>query len=98
MKNRHILIIASILILMITLIGCSPEKQLKLIKIILTYYKNGKELLQRDVPLQELMSIEEAAEIVRIKSEIPNNETEKIDHFSLKLEQALRRLENKILL
>ena len=77
---------------------CSPEKQLKLIKVILTYYKHGKELLQRDVPLKDLMSIEEASEIVRIKSEIPNNETEKIDHFSVKLEESLRQLENKVLL
>jgi len=77
---------------------CSPEKQIKLLTVILSFYQRGKELLQRDVPLSDLVAIEEAAEIVRIKSEIANDNTRQIDRFMKKLDAALRRLEKKVLL
>lgn len=77
---------------------CSPEKQIRLLSIILTFYSRGKELLQRDVSLSDLISLNQASEIVRIKSEIANDDIPAMNRFMKKLDNALRGLEKKVLL
>ncbi|HEN20779.1 MAG TPA: V-type ATP synthase subunit A, partial [Desulfobacteraceae bacterium] len=71
---------------------CSAEKQLKLLKTIVTYYREGRELLLSGVELGSVLSLEIASEIVRLKNEIGNEETEKIDAFIEKLESDLSSL------
>jgi len=71
---------------------CSAEKQLKLLKAIVAYYREGKELLLSGVELGPILSLEIVSEIVRLKNEIGNEETEKIDTFIERLEGALYSL------
>jgi len=71
---------------------CSAEKQLKLLKAIVAYYREGKELLLSGVELGPILSLEIVPEIVRLKNEIGNEETEKIDTFIERLEGALYSL------
>ena len=71
---------------------CSPEKQLKLLRAIVTFYKGGKELLLSGVELSSLLSLDIVSEMVRLKSEIGSDEVDKIDEFIKRIESDLHSL------
>ena len=64
---------------------CGPEKQVKLLKIILVLHTKGVELLQAGVPLGDITSLGAVTELVRLKSEVSSKEAEKIDAHEKKL-------------
>lgn len=71
---------------------CSPEKQLKLLHTLVCLYRRGLELVQAGLSVKDIAGLEVVSEIVRLKSEIPNREIEKIDAYTLRLEQGLAAL------
>ncbi len=71
---------------------CSPEKQLRLLRAIVTFYKEGQELLLSGVELSRLLSLDIVSELVRLKSEIGNDEADKITEFIKRIESDLRSL------
>lgn len=71
---------------------CSPEKQLKLLKAILDLYHRGGELLKAGVTVKEIAALDVVSEMVRLKSEVPNLELERIDAYGKKLAQGLDSL------
>lgn len=75
---------------------CSPDKQIKLLKTIIYFFREGKELLLHGLELSSLLSLDAVAEIVRLKSEIGNDEIEKIDAFIQRLESRLNSLKEGV--
>ena len=75
---------------------CSPDKQIKLLKAIICFFRNGKELLSCGFELSKLQSLDAVSEMVRLKSEIGNDETEKIDAFIQRLESRLNSLKEEV--
>jgi V/A-type H+-transporting ATPase subunit A len=73
---------------------CSPEKQLKLLKSLLNLYKKGMERLHAGVSVKDIAALDVVSEIVRLKSEIPNQDLEKIDAYVQRLEQGLAALKS----
>jgi V/A-type H+/Na+-transporting ATPase subunit A len=71
---------------------CSPEKQLKLLTSLLYLYKKGLERVHAGVPVKAIAALDVVSEIVRLKSEIPNQELAKIDAYVERLEQGLAAL------
>ena len=71
---------------------CSPEKQLKILKTLLFLYKKGLEQVQAGVPVKDIASLDVVAEMVRLKSEIPNKELARIDQYIKRLETGLATL------
>jgi len=71
---------------------CSPEKQLKLLKILLYLYKKGMELVHAGLTVKDIAALDVVSEIVRLKSEIPNQELKRIDEYNNRLEQGLAAL------
>jgi V/A-type H+-transporting ATPase subunit A len=71
---------------------CSPEKQLKLLHTLVCLYRRGLELVQAGLSVKDIAGLEVVSEIVRLKSEIPNREIERIDAYTLRLEQGLAAL------
>jgi len=74
---------------------CSPEKQLKLLKAILDLYTKGGELVQGGTTVKELAALDVVSEMVRLKSEIPNTELERIDDYRTRLAQGLDSLKDR---
>ncbi|MFC1671263.1 V-type ATP synthase subunit A, partial [Spirochaetota bacterium] len=72
---------------------CSPEKQIKLLRIIIMFYKSGKNLIEKGVPLGDITSLENIPELSRLKSEVSNNEVKKIDLYWQQLKSDLESLE-----
>jgi V/A-type H+-transporting ATPase subunit A len=75
---------------------CSPEKQIKLLKAIMCFFRKGKELLSGGLELSKLLSLDAVPEMVRLKSEIGNDEIEKIDAFIQRLEYSLNSLREEV--
>ncbi len=71
---------------------CSPEKQLRLLKTILDLYHRGMELLKRGVTVKEIAAMDAVTEIVRLKSEVPNQELDRCDEHGNRLAQCLDSL------
>lgn len=75
---------------------CSPDKQIKLLKAIMCFFRKGKELLSGGLELSRLLSLDAVSEMVRLKSEIGNDEIEKIDAFIQRLEYSLTSLKEEV--
>ena len=73
---------------------CSPEKQIKLLKSLLSLYKKGMERVHAGVPVKDIAALDVVSEIVRLKSEISDKELARIDEYAKRLEQALAALKS----
>ncbi|MBP7231001.1 MAG: V-type ATP synthase subunit A [Syntrophaceae bacterium] len=74
---------------------CSPEKQIKLLSVLLFLYKKGMELIQAGLNVKDIAALSVISEIVRLKSEISNRELEKIPDYRKRLESALQDLQTQ---
>ncbi len=61
---------------------CSPQKQFLLLKLILQLYHQGTQLLEHDVPLQQLISLPLLAQTKRLKSNYRNQEIRELEGFA----------------
>jgi len=74
---------------------CPPEKQLKLLKAILDLHITGEDLVRCGATVKEISALEVVSEMVRLKSEIPNKELERIDDYRERLAAGLASLKEK---
>lgn len=75
---------------------CSPEKQIKLLKSLLILYKKGMERVREGVPVKDIAGLDVVSEIVRLKSEISNQELVRIDEYVKRMEQGLSALKSPL--
>ncbi|KPJ75418.1 MAG: ATP synthase subunit A [Planctomycetes bacterium DG_20] len=74
---------------------CSPARQVALLRIILTLYRRGREMIQAGAPLAELRALAVVPEIMRAKSAYGNDEAEALQEFELRVNEALDAFERK---
>ncbi len=60
---------------------CSPEKQSKLLNIIIDFYELGIRLLTEGTSLSNILFQESVSHIQRLKSEISNEDIDKLEEF-----------------
>ena len=53
---------------------CTPERQIALLRIILTLYRKGRELIQAGVPLARVRELACVPQVLRAKSAFGNTE------------------------
>lgn len=71
---------------------CSPEKQIKMMSLILSYYSLGLDAIGKGVPLAKLKRLSVVQDIAKIRFNIANENYEDIDKIELKLERSIRQL------
>lgn len=71
---------------------CNPQKQYRIIKIILDFGHRAEDLLERGVPLFRITELSIFSRIKRLKSEIPNSELEKFDDIEKEMEEQFEEL------
>jgi len=71
---------------------CSPEKQLRLLKAILALHHRGMELIKTGVTVKEIAALDAVSEIVRLKSEVPNQDLDRCIEHEEKLAHCLETL------
>ena len=69
------------------------EKQMRMLRIILTYSRRGAEAIRRGVTLVKLRRIKILQDVVKMKFTIPNDECGSFERIEARLERALDQLE-----
>ncbi len=70
----------------------SPEKQFLLLSLILKIYRNGQALLNRGVPIQQLMKLTVLGKVRRIKGVYASTQLEGLRSFGKDIEADFNRL------
>jgi V/A-type H+/Na+-transporting ATPase subunit A len=72
----------------------TAEKQLKMLELILTYWRRGADAIKRGVTLVKLRRMKTIQDVVRMKSTIKNEDADQIDRLTARLERSLDQLES----
>ncbi|MFW6181606.1 MAG: V-type ATP synthase subunit A [Spirochaetota bacterium] len=70
------------------------EKQARMLHIILTYWRRGREAIRRGVTLVKLRRIKVYQDLVKMKFTVPNDGLEELDKIEARLERAMDQLES----
>jgi V/A-type H+-transporting ATPase subunit A len=70
-----------------------PEKQLKMLQIILVFWRRGQEAIKRGVTLVNIKEIKVIQDIIRMKFSVTNEDLSLIDSYQAKLERAFDQME-----
>ncbi|MHA1278457.1 MAG: V-type ATP synthase subunit A [Candidatus Helarchaeota archaeon] len=57
---------------------CSPEKQFKLLEIIIDFHKKGLEILKKLIPAYKITELPIVSQLIKLKTSVKNTEVEKI--------------------
>ncbi len=71
---------------------CSPQKQFKLLEMMLGIYHQGLEMLKLEVPVQQLSDLPEIAQARRIKSKYGSDQMDELGEFITRIEQTFEKM------
>ena len=71
---------------------CSPERQVALLRMILTLYRRGRDLIQAGAPLAKIRGLPSVPLVMRAKSTFGNDEMDKLAELSKRLGEELDAL------
>jgi V/A-type H+-transporting ATPase subunit A len=68
------------------------EKQMKMLQIILSYWRRGAEAIKRGVTLVKLRKMKVNQDIIKMKYTVPNEDLSELDRISDRLERSFDQL------
>lgn len=71
---------------------CKPEKQVKLLRLYVKFYRLAANVLERGVQLKDIRAMKIIAELIRSKSTIHNDRLDLLDELEKKMEEEFRQL------
>ena len=74
---------------------CSPEKQVKMMRLYTDFYKESQKALNNGITLETIRSLPVVSQIIRSKYEIPDEELSKMDVLSKTMFTSFNELSNK---
>jgi len=74
---------------------CSPDKQVALLRLILSLYRRGRDLIQLGVPLAKIRGMECVADVLRAKAAFGNKELHKVGELAKRLGDETHELEQQ---
>ncbi len=72
----------------------TAEKQTKMLGLILIYWRQGNQAIKRGVTLVKLRRMKVFQDIIKMKSNIPNDDLESFDKLAARLERSFSQLES----
>ncbi|MCK4796499.1 MAG: V-type ATP synthase subunit A, partial [Spirochaetes bacterium] len=72
----------------------APKKQIALLKVIIEFYKLAEKTINSGAPIIKIRELGLIDHIIRLKSLIPNDETEKLEHEINKIRKAFEEVIN----
>ncbi len=72
---------------------CSPQKQFKMLKIIVDFHHLADGVISKGAPIFKVTELPVTEDIMRMKSGIPNDQLEKIDNVERKMQDDIANLE-----
>lgn len=74
---------------------CSPDKQVALLRLILSLYRRGRDLIQLGVPLAKIRGMDCVADVLRAKAAFGNKELYKVGELEKRLGDETHELEQQ---
>ena len=74
---------------------CSPDKQYRMLKVILYFGNGAEDLLERGVPLFKIIELPVVPEIKRMGMEIQNEEIDKFDDLENRIKDDFEKLKGE---
>ena len=74
---------------------CSPDKQVALLRLILSLYRRGRDLIQLGVPLAKIRGMDCVADVLRAKAAFGNKELYKVGELAKRLGDETHELEHQ---
>ena len=71
---------------------CIPEKQVKMLQVILEFYDLGVENIKKGSTIHQIKRMEVTSDIMRMKFSVSNDGIEKIDEIRDKLSRSMERI------
>jgi V/A-type H+-transporting ATPase subunit A len=71
---------------------CTPEKQLRMMDVILHFHHVAGKVIQAGVPCVRILDLEVLAEITRMKTDVPSSEAERISRLKDEVDYVLGSL------
>ena len=71
-----------------------PQKQVKMLHIIVTYWRRGSEAIKRGATLVKLRKMKVYQDIIKMKFTVPNDDLSLLDTIEARLERSLSQLES----
>lgn len=75
---------------------CSPMKQFKMLKIIVSFHELSERIVNRGVPVFKITQLPILEEILRMKTSIPNNKLNLMDELYERMRQQFSELEKGV--
>ena len=67
---------------------CSPQKQFRLLDLVLGFHQGGEELIALGVPVESLIDLPHGAQLRRLKSVVANDDLQQFDAFAQKIRES----------
>jgi V/A-type H+-transporting ATPase subunit A len=74
---------------------CGPEKQVKLVKLMVKFFKESQKALKSEVSLADIRAMPIIPKLLKAKFEIPEDQISKLDDLDRELDSAFRSLGKK---
>lgn len=71
---------------------CSPEKQVKLVKLMLKFFKEAQKALKAEVPLADIRAMPIIPQLLKAKFEIPEDQLARLTDLDKRLDEGFRKL------
>ncbi|HVX03350.1 MAG TPA: V-type ATP synthase subunit A [Nitrososphaera sp.] len=71
---------------------CSPEKQVKLVKLMVKFFKEAQKALKAEVPLADIRAMPIIPQLLKAKFDIPEDQLSKLADLDKALEEGFRKL------
>jgi len=74
---------------------CPPQKQVAMLRVMLEFYHRGRAIVERGAPISTLRQLPIIADLLRIKTDVPNDQLQRIDELGRELERQMDELERE---
>ncbi len=72
---------------------CSPQKQFRMLKIIVDFHKLAERVVNKGAPIFKVTQLPEVQEIMRMKTSVPNDKVNLLDDLDARLQKRFEELE-----
>ena len=74
---------------------CGPEKQLKLVKLMVKFYNESLKSLKENIPLSDIRSMSIIPSLLKAKFEIPDEQVSKLDDLESTMDRQFNEIRSK---
>ena len=71
---------------------CSPEKQFKLLKLLVNFYKSGQSAIKEGVSLADIRAMPIISGLLKARMDIPDDQLEKLDQLSQTMNEQFKNI------